>query len=477
MKKFTLGVVVLALLAVYLSYPSSHEEQLAAPVATTTPVVRALTVTPRAPIQGESVRISIEGTKSAEEVETLAFNGQKLPVFMENGQATALVGLDLRQEPGTYPLRATFVDGSTQTLEVNVGVRKIDTAPLGIPETLGGNTPESEKELINTLVEEGKIISAIPVTDTKLWSKPFAYPLAAPVITDVYGYSRETGASTLAHKGTDFRAKVGTKVSAINAGVVAYTGFLRNYGNVIAVDHGARVLSIYMHLSKISVVVGQHVERGELVGLSGDTGYVLGAHLHLTIRIGGISIDPMAFFKLMGPNTAVAEAKTVVAFGDSLTVGVGSESGGYVARVSESLKTPIMNFGVSGNTTADALKRLPAVLAEKPDVTIVLLGGNDFLRGVPPEETFQNLTLIIDGLKKAGSKVLLLGLASNVAGNRDREYFDALAKKEGVAYAPDMLRGIYGVPTMMSVDAIHPNDAGYALMAERIASALAPLLR
>jgi len=134
-----------------------------------------------------------------------------------------------------------------------------------------------------------------------LWQGSFRYPLSAPItITDVYGYSRQTGGSSIAHKGTDFRAVVGTPVYAINDGKVAYTGFLRNYGNVIAVDHGTKILSLYMHLSKVSLAVGDKVEKGDQVGLSGETGYVLGPHLHLTVRINNISIDPIKFMGLLG---------------------------------------------------------------------------------------------------------------------------------------------------------------------------------
>ncbi len=477
MKKPLLFVLVLTALAVYLSYPAAPTAISSTPTATTTPPAMWLSVTPEEPMQGEPFLVRVDGATSLVEVEKLTFNGKALPIFMMGGEVVSLAGLDLRQATGTYSVHAVLSDGRTLSEDVVVKARKIETAPLGIPETLGGNTPESEKELVSTLVEEGKIISAIPVTDEKLWSESFSYPLATPVVTDAYGYSRETGATTIAHKGTDFRAAVGTRVSAINVGKVAYTGFLRNYGNVIAIDHGARVLSIYMHLSKISVAVGQSVVRGETLGFSGDTGYVLGAHLHLTIRIGGISVDPLAFLKLLGPDASVPLAKTVVAFGDSLTYGIGSTGGGgYVSILADELGMPIRNLGVSGNTTTQALARLPEATAEKASVAIVLLGGNDFLQGVPAATTFKNLAAIIEGFKKAGTKVLLLGLTSEVAGNRDREYFDALAREEGVAYIPDILRDIYGVPAMMS-DALHPNDAGYALMASRIAPVLKNMMK
>ena len=182
-----------------------------------------------------------------------------------------------------------------------MGERYIAKAPLGIPEKLGGDTPEAERELINTLVEEGKLISAVPTEDEKLWEGEFRLPIDEPItITDTYGYSRLTGASSISHKGTDFRAAVGTPVYAMNFGKIVFNRFLRNYGNTIIIDHGLGLHTIYMHLSEIGVPLGADVDKGEEIGKTGDTGYVLGPHLHLSIRIGGISIDPEIFMEIIG---------------------------------------------------------------------------------------------------------------------------------------------------------------------------------
>ncbi|MDP2641908.1 MAG: M23 family metallopeptidase, partial [bacterium] len=158
-----------------------------------------------------------------------------------------------------------------------------------------------EKTLINTLVQEGAIINSIPTANTVLWSGEFRLPIDEPItITDTYGYSRLTGASSISHKGTDFRASLGTPVFAMNSGTIRFTDFLRNYGNTIVIDHGLGLQTIYMHLSEINVETGDEVKRGDLIGKSGDTGYVLGPHLHLSIKIGGISIDPERFMALFG---------------------------------------------------------------------------------------------------------------------------------------------------------------------------------
>ncbi len=117
-----------------------------------------------------------------------------------------------------------------------------------------------------------------------------------PFVTDSFGYSRLTGAYTLTHKGTDFRAPTGTKVFAINDGEVKIARLGRNYGNTIVIDHGNGVQSFSMHLSDMKMEAGDKVKRGELIGLSGMTGYADAAHLHFTLRINDVSIDPEVFF-------------------------------------------------------------------------------------------------------------------------------------------------------------------------------------
>lgn len=300
MRKLWWLLVPLVILGIYLTRPEAVSIVVEKPTAVEEEVavqeeVKEITISfqPASVIQGEPVLITV----STSSVRSLSFNGSKLGVYGNQ----ALLGLDLRMTPGTYPVVATLSDGTSVKRSLVVGKRVVVEAPLGIPEELGGDTPQAEQQLLTTLAQEGVIINSIPTSPTKLWNGDFRLPLDPPItITDTYGYSRLTGASSLAHKGTDFRATVGTPVYAMNSGKVAYVGNLRNYGHVVAVDHGLGLLSIYMHLSEVLVVEGVSVEKGALIAKSGATGYVLGPHLHLTLRINNISVDPMKFVELMG---------------------------------------------------------------------------------------------------------------------------------------------------------------------------------
>ena len=131
-----------------------------------------------------------------------------------------------------------------------------------------------------------------------LWTKKFIPPLATTFIVDPYGYSRKTGDYTIAHKGTDFRAEEGTAVYAMNRGVVRLAKKSPIYGNMVVIDHGLGLMTFYLHLSKITVMQGELIEQSKILGYSGQTGYALGPHLHLSIRINNQSIDPVKFMAL-----------------------------------------------------------------------------------------------------------------------------------------------------------------------------------
>jgi len=304
MKKVLWLVIPLALLGAYLYRPAAAPvaQEVKTPEAKPEPAAEPeIIIRPATILQGDPAQIITTGLPATTTVKSISFDGRPLGVFNDNGRPSALIGIDLRQTTGSYPVMMTLSDGRMLKKNLVVGERIIAKAPLGIPDKLGGNTPESEQELLNTLAQEGAIINAIKTSSTKLWSGKFRYPLEGEItVTDVYGYSRLTGASTIAHKGTDFRAATGTPVYAMNSGKVAYTGYLRNYGNVIGIDHGLGLLTIYMHLSEIDAQLGESVEKGQLIAKSGETGYVLGPHLHLTVRINNISIDPMKFMALLG---------------------------------------------------------------------------------------------------------------------------------------------------------------------------------
>ncbi len=205
-------------------------------------------------------------------------------------------------------------------------------------------------------------------------------------------------------------------------------------------------------------------------------------HKYILMAIGILAVAGMFFMlnrmKAEAPVTNYpSEGSDVIAFGDSLVVGFGATSEkDFVSLLSQKIGQPIANLGVSGDTTQKGLARLKELDAYNPKVVIVLLGGNDALQRVPPAETFANLRTIIADIQKRGAVVLLLGVRGGLVNNTFDTEFETLARETGSAYVPDVLDGLFGNRAYMA-DGIHPNDAGNALIAERVHKALAPLLQ
>lgn len=128
----------------------------------------------------------------------------------------------------------------------------------------------------------------------------FAFPLREAVITDAYGVRRShpvNGGRGRMHTGIDLRATYGTPVFAVSSGVVVAGMNDYYYGQYIDLDHGNGKRSRYAHLSKPLVGVGKHVDKGERIALTGDSGQTTGPHLHFELWINGQAVDPADYIK------------------------------------------------------------------------------------------------------------------------------------------------------------------------------------
>ena len=124
-------------------------------------------------------------------------------------------------------------------------------------------------------------------------SRPsYMYPCTNWPITSRFGYRWGR-----LHAGTDVGVMTGTTVRASRAGQVTVAGWLGGYGNCVMIDHGDGVTTVYGHLSEITVTVGEYVDQGERVALSGNTGRSTGPHLHFEIRINGTPVDPEPYLQ------------------------------------------------------------------------------------------------------------------------------------------------------------------------------------
>jgi murein DD-endopeptidase MepM/ murein hydrolase activator NlpD len=125
---------------------------------------------------------------------------------------------------------------------------------------------------------------------------PSIWPLMGPLRTG-YGMRNDPfgGPSVEFHKGQDISAPTGTPIRATADGVVVIAGWVKGYGNGIYIDHGNGISTRYGHLSRIDVVVGQIIKRGDHLGLVGSTGRSTGPHLHYEVRINGQAVNPLSY--------------------------------------------------------------------------------------------------------------------------------------------------------------------------------------
>jgi acyl-CoA thioesterase I len=177
----------------------------------------------------------------------------------------------------------------------------------------------------------------------------------------------------------------------------------------------------------------------------------------------------------------------IVAFGDSLTAGLGvTAEDAYPARLqrrldAEGIRYRVINAGVSGDTTAGGLRRVEWVLKSRPDIVILELGGNDGLRGLNLQETKANLEGIIRHCQNASVTVVLAGM--KLPPNYGVEYtqgfesiYPALAKQYRLTLIPFFLDGVAGSASLNQADGIHPTSEGYRIIVDRIFETVKPLL-
>ena len=155
----------------------------------------------------------------------------------------------------------------------------------------------------NRPLEEKIVEAAYALRTLQAWAKPFAAPIDTSQVSSGFGQPRTyvAGGDVKYHYGMDFPARLGTPVHAVNDGRVVIAATYPVRGGLVAIDHGAGLVSLYFHQSKILVKVGQQVTRGQVVGLAGTTGLSEGPHLHLELRVRGEATLPTLYFGKLWP--------------------------------------------------------------------------------------------------------------------------------------------------------------------------------
>lgn len=177
------------------------------------------------------------------------------------------------------------------------------------------------------------------------------------------------------------------------------------------------------------------------------------------------------------PTNAQPSGETIVCFGDSLTFGTGAGADeNYPSRLAGLIGSEVINSGVPGNTTADAMERLGRdVLGHNPRIVLITLGGNDLMRDVARDEAFANLETIVRQIHRQGALVVVGGIDVPLFDRGFDDAYEELQDSTGCLLIPNVLKGLIGKHNLMS-DRIHPNSEGYKIMARRFYEEIEPYL-
>ena len=233
--------------------------------------------------------------------------GQALHFVPDSGGGAVSLGATSIEGARTVDLVVLCMQGEaidTLTARVELARGDYPVERLRVAPAFGREPDSALAVRIRRESERAREVAEISHTTPRLWEGDWQLPRASR-ITSGFGRGREfNGTITSRHMGTDFAGATGAPVRAANRGVVRIVDAFYYGGNVVYIDHGDGVTSAYLHLSRQDVAAGDTVERGQAIGVVGATGRVTGPHLHLIMRYGTVTVDPMSLFAVVGDSSA-----------------------------------------------------------------------------------------------------------------------------------------------------------------------------
>jgi murein DD-endopeptidase MepM/ murein hydrolase activator NlpD len=262
-----------------------------------------LVAMPESPRQGALFRVRVEGAPTGAELRGRAA-GEPLHFAVVLGAHEALAAAPINADSPLHVALVCSVDGRTDSLGATVALAAADY-PLERLRVAPRYTAPPDSALAARMRRESAMAAEVSRRShetPRLWTEPFLRPRESRV-TSAFGRGREfNGTVTSRHMGTDYAGAVGAPVRAANRGIVRLVDSFFLGGNVIYLDHGAGIVTAYLHLSEQAVAVGDTVERGAVIGKVGATGRVTGPHLHWITRYGGVTVDPASLLRVTAAN-------------------------------------------------------------------------------------------------------------------------------------------------------------------------------
>ncbi len=255
-------------------------------------------ITPNPAHPGDLVLFEVAGINQNSKI-TMFADYEKINFFWLQDRFIGLLAISLDQEPGLVPIinRIKLADGR---IYYDI-LEQLDIKSKKWPERHVGETPPlSPKKMARYLKEKSLVKKALETTlPIPLWKNGFGPPLLDTEATSPFGQKRIGSTKTRQHRGVDLRAHTGEPVFSMNSGRIVLTGNFLADGKIVIVDHGLGLHTLYLHLSRIKVKKWQMIKRGQVLGLSGNTGFSEGPHLHLEVRLNGEAVDPLQILEIL----------------------------------------------------------------------------------------------------------------------------------------------------------------------------------
>ncbi|MEA2100008.1 MAG: M23 family metallopeptidase [Campylobacterota bacterium] len=255
---------------------------------------------------GRTIYIEFEKKRNVN-YQKIIFDKKNYTIFThpnDDKKMYAFLPLSYYQKPNYQEVKIVYQEGTQKKEQfISIEIKDGNYKKEKIVVQKSKVNPTSKKVKKRTAKEYKEAMDIYStITEKSYISSEFIVPINSKITSD-FGKARVYN-NTLNgyHSGTDFRAKIGTPIKASNDGVVILAKDRFYAGNSIIIDHGQGVYSCYYHLSKFNVISGDKVYKSQIIGLSGDTGRITGPHLHFSMRVGGIQVDPLQFIKLINNN-------------------------------------------------------------------------------------------------------------------------------------------------------------------------------
>lgn len=242
------------------------------------------------PVPGGIVLIPVENNQLAE---TARFNNARLASFKNDQQTYLLVGLSLSTKPGLHKVTINNQRGMKETLSFEVKPKTYKAQYLTIKNKRKVNPYKKD---MNRILSEKKrkTIARKHYQETEV-SADFEVPVDGR-ISSIFGLRRFFNEQPRRpHSGLDIAAPEGTPIKSAAAGTVIESGDFFFSGNMVYIDHGQGLISLYAHMHTIDVNTGDRVRKGQVIGTVGETGRVTGPHLHMAVIANQTLVDPLLF--------------------------------------------------------------------------------------------------------------------------------------------------------------------------------------